>query len=50
MVPGVIMVAIGGKSIMDASPQVIHGIVDQIVQIRDAGRSRDCWRWRWRES
>jgi molybdenum storage protein len=37
MVPGVIMVAIGGKSIMDASPQVIHGIVDQIVQIRDAG-------------
>ncbi len=37
MVPGVIMVAIGGKSIMDASPEVIHGVVDQIVRIRDAG-------------
>lgn len=37
MVPDVVMIAIGGRSIMDASPAIIHSIVDQIVALRDAG-------------
>lgn len=37
MVPGVTMIAIGGKSIMDASPEIIHEVVRQIVALRDAG-------------
>jgi len=37
MVPGVIMVAIGGKSIMDGRPEVIHSIVEQIIALRAAG-------------
>ena len=37
MVPGVIMIAVGGRSIMDGPPEVIHSIVEQIIALRNAG-------------
>lgn len=37
MVPGVVMVAIGGRSIMDGSPDVIHSIVEQLIALRAEG-------------